>query len=76
MDCAVDTGKIGEHYFVHTPTWLAAVGSIRGMLCVGCLEKRLGRKLNGDDFTSATINSPLHEIKSARLMSRMRAKNT
>jgi hypothetical protein len=29
-------------------------------LCIGCLEKRLGRKLTPDDFTNAPINRPDH----------------
>ena len=28
----------------------------RGMLCVGCVEERLGRRLQPDDFTDAEIN--------------------
>lgn len=71
LDCKVDTGKIGEHYFVNTEVWLSVVKSKNGMLCIGCLENRLGRVLTPADFTKAYINSPKFEIKSKRLMSRM-----
>ena len=71
LDCKVDTGKIGEHYFVDTDLWLSAVGSKVGMLCIGCLETRLQRKLTASDFPSISINSPRYEKKSQRLMERM-----
>lgn len=61
-----------EHYFVRTDIWLSVVGSIVGMLCIGCLEKRLGRELNATDFTDCSLNTPQYEPKSERLMSRMR----
>ncbi len=70
LDCGVDTGKIGEHYFIHTHLWLRAVNSIKGMLCIACLEKRLGRQLTRADFTDAYINKS--GIRSERLMSRLK----
>ncbi len=72
LDCGHDTGKMKEFYFVQTEVWLAAVGSINGMLCVGCLEQRLGRHLTALDFTPASINNPYHGPgKSSRLMNRL-----
>lgn len=71
LDCGVDTGKIGEHYFVHTALWLQATNSIKGMLCVGCLETRLGRLLTRADFTEAYINRLQHGRKSVRLTARL-----
>jgi hypothetical protein len=71
LDCGVDTGKANEHYFINTETWLKVVGSIVGMLCVGCLETRLGRKLNKQDFPDVTINSPKYGNKSLRLLNRL-----
>lgn len=73
LDCSVDTGKLNEHYFIQTPIWMQVVGSNKGMLCIGCLEGRLGRQLTKADFTDCTINSPKHESKSIRLMQRMAA---
>jgi hypothetical protein len=50
MDCGVDTDSIDENYMVHDDLWRAAVPSEAGMLCVGCLERRLRRQLQRDDF--------------------------
>jgi hypothetical protein len=57
-DCGTDTTPsegAREDYMVHNELWRAA-----GMpeedggfyLCIGCLEKRLGRELTAEDFTS------------------------
>lgn len=42
------------------PEIWAAVTSLgaSGFLCIGCLEKRLGRQLTSRDFTTAPINVP------------------
>jgi hypothetical protein len=50
-DCGVDLDAINEEIMLVDEVWLAAVPTERGMLCIGCLEKRLGRKLRRDDFT-------------------------
>lgn len=71
LDCNEDTGKLMEFYFVHTDLWLSAAGSKEGMLCVGCLEERIGRRLTSDDFPDVTINSPRYGQKSQRLINRM-----
>lgn len=72
LDCGVDTGRIKEHYFIKTDLWLSVVDSKKGMLCIGCLEKRLGRPLVKADFTNSYINSPRFEPKSQRLMEILR----
>ena len=71
LDCKIDTGKAHEHYFVHTSLWLRAVGSKTGMLCVGCLEGRIGRRLEGSDFSTAHINNPKLYPMSDRLRNRI-----
>lgn len=71
LDCEIDTGKIHEHYFIVTDLWLSVVGSKNGMLCVGCLESRIGRLLTKFDFPDVTINNPKYEAKSQRLMDRL-----
>lgn len=71
LDCNIDTGKHKEHYFVHTLLWIEVVGTKLGMLCVGCFEKRLGRKLNKYDFPDVTVNDPKYEDKSQRLADRL-----
>lgn len=73
LDCQVDTGAIGEHYFIHTDTWFQAHASKEGMLCIGCLEKRLKRRLTARDFPAVYINDPKFGIKSERLLDRLRS---
>lgn len=82
-DCGVDTTPEPpagwEYYMVHDPVWAAAGMPVpddpegfvgEGILCIGCLEKRLGRKLTPDDFTGAPVNWP-SVMMSARLFSRV-----
>lgn len=72
MDCQVDTGKLGEHYFLDTKVWLTIHPSIKGMLCIGCAENRLKRVLTKEDFTSCTLNGFRHGFKSNRLTERLK----
>jgi hypothetical protein len=57
LDCSVCTDCNAEYYMVHDHVWLAANPKDKGMLCVGCLESRLGRLLTKDDFTAAPLNT-------------------
>lgn len=41
-------------------------GVSEGYLCIGCLEARIGRRLNADDFTGALVNDP-HPWNTPRL---------
>lgn len=71
LDCGVDTGRIGEHYMLVNETWsLTGLGSI-GMLCVEHVEKRIGRRLNAQDFNNSYLNDPRTGIISQRLADRM-----
>jgi hypothetical protein len=65
-DCDADVWAIGEWYMVRDEVW--PIHGEGGVLCVGCLERRLGRRLVPADFTDARCNRPPH---SARLMERM-----
>jgi len=67
-DCGIDTapctGKRGcrhkgrwEYYMVQNELWNAAKMQ-QVCLCVGCLEKRIGRELTSEDFTDVPINDP------------------
>jgi hypothetical protein len=68
-----------EFYMVRDAVWLAAgmppsqvrpYGETDGdFLCIGCLEKRLSRRLTRRDFTKAPINDP-SPWDTARLASR------
>lgn len=57
VDC--DRSTHHEHYFVKNSVWQAeAKMPEQGMLCVTCLESRIGRMLTPEDFTDAHINNP------------------
>jgi hypothetical protein len=61
----------GEYYMVHDDVWSSAFSKKRGMLCIGCLESRLGKLLTKDDFTAAPLNSMNLFLGSTRLQSRL-----
>lgn len=49
-----------EIYMVHDHVWRkAGMEAFSGCLCVGCLEKRIGRPLIQDDFTDHVFNTTL-----------------
>jgi hypothetical protein len=57
--CGIDTLKIGEIYMLRDELWQLAIERGRvpgkpgfeGMLCIDCVEGRLGRRLVYEDFT-------------------------
>lgn len=55
MDCPEDT-QGGDYYMVHKELWEQVHPSYFGMLCLPCLESRVGRGLQMSDFTTAPIN--------------------
>jgi hypothetical protein len=55
---------------VHNALWLKANPQINGMLCIGCLENRIGRPLMQADFTDVPVNQPSRS-NSKRLASRL-----
>jgi hypothetical protein len=78
LDCRNDTASLTngafEYYMVHNALWAKANPQINGMLCVGCLENRIGRQLMSDDFTDMPINTTdVCGVKSKRLASRLAA---
>jgi hypothetical protein len=53
VDCGKDTNKSGEYYMVRDEVWAASkIAPHGGMLCLRCLERRIGREVNGQDFTA------------------------
>lgn len=56
LDCGKDTLKAKEYYMIHNHLWKLANPQVHGMLCLDCLEKRLGRELRPADFTDAPVN--------------------
>lgn len=72
QDCGHDTKLMGELYVVHTPIWeYATFFQSAYMLCVGCIEIRLGRKLQRRDFTEAPLNWREGFTRSLRLRHRL-----
>lgn len=61
---------------VHDGVWDVATEDFGGdgMLCIGCLEARLGGVLTADDFTDAPINHGVFK-QSARLQQRLSTSN-
>ena len=68
-DCGRNTMALKEYYMVKDHVWNQAGGG-KGMLCVDCLEKRLGRQLTPEDFIDAIINTNFYQ-HSPKLLSRM-----
>jgi hypothetical protein len=57
MDCKKDTNNSNEIYSLKQRIWLRANPLIARMLCLECVERRLGRNLVADDFSRAPINA-------------------
>jgi len=72
LDCGVNTNFIDEYYMVNKDVWKKSKGK-KGMLCIGCLEKRIGRRLLPEDFTDVPVNK-LPDPRSARLDDRIRGR--
>lgn len=76
MDCGEDTTS--EYYMVHDEVWKQATRSheTHGMLCIGCLERRIGRSLHKEDFpkniaVNKVVLIPGNPNVSMRLRNRM-----
>lgn len=54
--CGVDTNANHEYYMLKDKVWFQVMGKKRGMLCISCVEKKLGRELNRSDFTDCPLN--------------------
>lgn len=69
FSCRTDTYASGEYYMVRPELWRTY--GVEGMLCIGCLERRVGRRLTPQDFIDAPINSEEFPDKSDRLKDRL-----
>jgi len=56
---------------INKPLW-DEYGAEREMLCIECLETRMGRELQPQDFPALPVNNPNIFPKSDRILSRMR----
>ena len=67
-DCGVNVVTVGEFYMLHLDIWEDQLGlGWDDNLCIGCLEKRLGRKVSLVDMCSIP-NYPWMKPRSIRLM--------
>jgi hypothetical protein len=82
-DCGVGTIRLGEWYMVNDDVWEQAwagrrkswQGRVPGteILCIACLEQRLGRTLMACDFIDVEVNSPSKHNISERMRDRLSA---
>lgn len=72
-DCGECTNCIGEYFMVDDEVWYSAITarSKPDMLCIGCVELRIGRLLTKDDFSDAPLNSLPYWERSERLKTRL-----
>lgn len=66
-DCGMDT--FDEFYIVESNVW--PLDPDGGLLCLGCIEARIGRRLVPDDFTDCDFNVNPRYRRSARLQARL-----
>jgi Protein of unknown function (DUF2695) len=72
IDCIDCGGDFDEYYMVEDAVWAAAgLEPEGGILCIGCLEKRIGRTLMRCDFSDAPTNDPNKTNISARMRDRL-----
>ena len=69
LDCGVNTALNNEYYMLEKEVWQEAVPDLWGMLCLNCVELRLGRQLWPEDFMEAPLNY-IHARLSAFMLSR------
>ena len=72
VECKVNTLRapkgIGEYYMVKHFVWALTNGG-KGMLCIGCVEKQIGRELTPNDFLDCPLNKDM-DGRSERLLQR------
>lgn len=81
-DCGIGTITAGEWYMVRNEVWEQAWrGRLKPwhrapgqqILCIACLERRIGRTLVSCDFSDAPVNALVDGNKSQRLRARLMA---
>lgn len=70
LDCKENTFYIDEYYMLTLELWKQIHPADNGMLCIGCVEARLGRPLVPADFSGCPLNKETHN-KSDRLLNRL-----
>ena len=62
LDCSVSTLDNREYYMLEFNLWELINPKDSGMLCIGCVEKRLGRTLTSADFLDCPLNDMKREV--------------
>lgn len=78
-DCGMDTGKIDsvEMYGLKNELWQQVnLNKPVDFLCIGCLEKRLGREVDANDFSDVLLNEHPAYQRSERLKDRLARNRT
>jgi hypothetical protein len=70
IGCGLDTNEAGEYYMLLNDVW-AKTGRGDAMACVGCVERRLGRRLTAGDFAECPLNAADWNAQSRRLRQRL-----
>jgi len=72
IGCDGNTLDMNEYYMVSDAIWDCVDGG-EHMLCIGCLEDRLGRRLTCVDFPDLPVNTIHKSRRSSRLQDRLRS---
>lgn len=67
MDCGKDTDAAQEYFALQDDLWRRIVRRPHrtGMLCLACVERRLGRSLNRADFKPVPVNDRQAQVCTA-----------
>lgn len=72
--CGIDTFDTSEMYMVTDEIWRRYGPPTNGLLCIGCIEDRMGRQLQPDDFKDVPLNTDDRFRRSDRLRDRLAGK--
>ena len=71
IECNINTLEINEYYMIQDYLWQQINPQTKGMLCIGCVEEKLGRTLTAADFSPYPINQIGFFVQSSRLINRI-----
>lgn len=76
IQCGVNTLACNEYYMINDKLWksITKASKGKGMLCIGCVENRIGRQLVNSDFAKVPLNTIYWNSKSDRLKNRLMSK--
>lgn len=70
-DCGVNTLESNEYYVLKDKIWKATNLPKRSMACISCVEKRINRLLDHNDFQDVPLHNPCDFNLSKKLMERL-----